>query len=133
MREAGYPVQCVRPQGAIYLSLKLDMIGKTIGHFAITAELGKGGMGAVYLADDLKLDRSVAIKVLHPEFGASVEAARFLREIRIAAGLAHPHIVPVHDAGEAEGFPGRGRGAAPGGLRFLVSHRVLPFPGSRVG
>ena len=69
--------------------------------YAIERELGRGGMATVYLARDLKHSRRVAIKVLHPDLAASVGAQRFLREIEIAAGLAHPHILPLHDSGSA--------------------------------
>src|SRR5687767_2455053 len=62
-------------------------------------------MATVYLAEDLKHARQVAVKVLRPELVTSgAEAARFLREIRIAANLSHPQIVPVHDSGERDGF-----------------------------
>jgi len=69
--------------------------------YAIERELGRGGMATVYLARDLKHSRRVAIKVLHPDLAASVGAQRFLREIEIAAGLTHPHILPLHDSGSA--------------------------------
>jgi serine/threonine-protein kinase len=72
--------------------------------YAIERQLGRGGMATVYLARDLKHDRQVAIKVLRPEVAASIGAERFLREIRTAARLQHPHIVPLHDSGEAAGF-----------------------------
>jgi len=72
--------------------------------YAIERELGRGGMATVYLARDLKHDRLVGIKVLHPELSATLGAERFLREIKIAANLTHPHILPLHDSGEAEGF-----------------------------
>jgi serine/threonine protein kinase/tetratricopeptide (TPR) repeat protein len=72
--------------------------------YSIERELGHGGMATVYLAEDLKHGRKVAIKVLKPELSASVGAERFLREIRIAANLSHPHIVPLHDSGVAEGL-----------------------------
>jgi eukaryotic-like serine/threonine-protein kinase len=72
--------------------------------YKIERELGQGGMATVYLAQDLKHDRKIAIKVLKPELAASVGAERFLREIRIAANLSHPHIVPLHDSGVAEGL-----------------------------
>lgn len=65
--------------------------------------LGHGGMATVYLAADLQLERSVAIKVLRPELQAAVGPGRFLREIRIAAQLAHPNILPVLDSGQAAG------------------------------
>ena len=72
--------------------------------YAIKGELGRGGMATVYLARDLKHDRPVALKVLRPELAASLGKERFLREIRIAARLSHPHILPLYDSGEAEGF-----------------------------
>src|SRR3989449_5121632 len=74
------------------------------GRYTIKRELGRGGMAIVYLAQDLKHRRSVAIKVLHPELAAAVGTDRFLREIEIAASLTHPHIVPLHDSGEADSF-----------------------------
>jgi eukaryotic-like serine/threonine-protein kinase len=69
--------------------------------YEIERELGAGGMGTVYLARDLRHDRKVALKVFRPEVGAAVGAERFLREIRLAASLTHPHILPLHDSGEA--------------------------------
>ncbi len=72
--------------------------------YAIQEELGSGGMAVVYLAGDLRHDRQVAVKVLRPELAAAMGSDRFLREIRVTAGLAHPHILPLHDSGEAEGF-----------------------------
>src|SRR6059036_3640598 len=72
--------------------------------YAIERELGRGGMATVYLAQDLKHGRSVAIKVLAPELAAALGRERFLREIETAARLSHPHILPLHDSGEAEGF-----------------------------
>ena len=72
--------------------------------YAIERPLGEGGMATVYLARDLKNDRQVAIKVLKPELAAVVGAERFLTEIRTTANLQHPHILPLHDSGEAEGF-----------------------------
>jgi serine/threonine protein kinase len=67
-------------------------------------ELGRGGMATVYLARDLKHDRRVAIKVLHPELAQALGPERFLREIRIASRLQHAHILPLHDSGEAGGL-----------------------------
>src|SRR5213594_1191522 len=72
--------------------------------YAIEHELGRGGMATVYLAQDLKHRRLVAIKVLKPELAAALGPERFLREIETAARLNHPHILPLHDSGEAEGF-----------------------------
>jgi serine/threonine protein kinase/tetratricopeptide (TPR) repeat protein len=69
------------------------------GRYTLQRELGRGGMATVWLADDLKHHRQVAIKVLRPELGALLGPDRFAREIRIAAGLNHPHILPLHDSG----------------------------------
>ncbi|MDP3774025.1 MAG: protein kinase [Gemmatimonadales bacterium] len=77
--------------------------------YRLGRELGAGGMATVYLADDLKHGREVAIKVLRPELGASVGAERFLREIGIAAQLSHPHLVPLIDSGDADGLKGTPR------------------------
>jgi eukaryotic-like serine/threonine-protein kinase len=74
------------------------------GRYHIERELGRGGMATVYLAEDVKHGRRVAIKVLNPELHAAVGAERFLREIGTAARLNHPHILPLHDSGEAAGF-----------------------------
>jgi serine/threonine-protein kinase len=71
--------------------------------YAIGRELGEGGMATVYLATDLRHDRAVALKVLKPELAAAVGAERFLREIKTTAQLAHPHILPLLDSGDAEG------------------------------
>ena len=72
--------------------------------FTVEREIGRGGMATVYLGHDRKHDRPVAIKVLKQEVAASVGPDRFLREIRTAARLQHPHIMPLHDSGEADGF-----------------------------
>jgi serine/threonine-protein kinase len=72
--------------------------------YTIESEIGSGGMATVYLAQDLKHDRKVAVKVLKPELAAVVGTERFLTEIRTTANLAHPHILPLHDSGEADGF-----------------------------
>src|SRR5689334_7551388 len=72
--------------------------------YAVEREIGHGGMATVYLARDLKHDRAVALKVLRPVLAMAVGAERFLREIKIAARLQHPHILPVHDSGYAGGF-----------------------------
>ncbi|MGA2383664.1 MAG: protein kinase [Gemmatimonadales bacterium] len=72
--------------------------------YAIERELGQGGMATVYLAQDLRHQRKVALKVLRPEIAATLGAERFHREIQIAAQLQHPNILPVHDSGEAAGF-----------------------------
>ena len=71
--------------------------------YAIERQLGAGGMSVVYLARDLKHDRLVALKVLQPEVALGLGAERFVREIRVAAQLQHPHILPLFDSGEAAG------------------------------
>ena len=71
--------------------------------YAIQREIGHGGMAVVYLARDLKHDREVALKVLYPHVAATLGADRFLREIRVAARLHHPHLLPLYDSGEADG------------------------------
>jgi eukaryotic-like serine/threonine-protein kinase len=73
-------------------------------HYTIERELGRGGMATVYLAQDLKHHRRVALKVLRPELTQALGPDRFLREIEIAAQFTHPHILPVFDSGEAGGF-----------------------------
>ena len=74
------------------------------GRYHIESELGEGGMAMVYLADDLKHERKVALKVLKPELAAVVGAERFLAEIKTTASLQHPHILPLYDSGEADSF-----------------------------
>jgi serine/threonine-protein kinase len=74
------------------------------GRYQLTREVGRGGMATVFLAQDLKHGRPVAIKVMHPETAAAIGPQRFLREIEIAARLSHPHIVPLFDSGDAEGL-----------------------------
>lgn len=75
------------------------------GEYSLQRELGRGGMGIVYLARDVRLDREVAIKMLPLHLSGSSEfRERFLREARTAAGLSHPNIVPIHRVGEADGL-----------------------------
>jgi serine/threonine protein kinase len=74
------------------------------GRYRVDRELGVGGMSTVYLAQDLKHDRPVALKVLHQDLAISLGAERFLREIRIVAQLQHPHILGLIDSGEADGL-----------------------------
>ena len=73
------------------------------GRYRIGRELGAGGMATVYLARDLKHERDVAVKVLRPDLAESLGRERFLREIQLAAKLSHPHILPLHDSGDAGG------------------------------
>jgi serine/threonine-protein kinase len=72
--------------------------------YVIEQELGAGGMATVYLAHDVKHNRKVALKVLRPELAAVIGAERFLKEIEVTANLQHPHILPLHDSGEADTF-----------------------------
>src|SRR5262249_18830505 len=72
--------------------------------YRIERELGAGGMATVFRAHDLRHDRDVAIKVLHPEIGAMLGAQRFLTEITTTAKLQHPHILPLLDSGDADGL-----------------------------
>src|SRR5687768_3814053 len=72
--------------------------------YRIERELGQGGMATVYLAQDLKHDRKVAVKVLKPELAAVLGAERFVAEIKTTAALQHPHILPLFDSGTTEGF-----------------------------
>jgi serine/threonine-protein kinase len=74
------------------------------GRYRVERQLGEGGMATVYLAEDLKHRRRVALKVLKPELAAVVGAGRFLAEIETTANLQHPHILPLFDSGEADGF-----------------------------
>jgi serine/threonine protein kinase/tetratricopeptide (TPR) repeat protein len=87
--------------------------------YVVESEIGRGGMATVYLAQDLKHGRPVALKVLHPELAATLGSERFLREIQIAARLQHPHILPLYDSGRTGG-PGSGQSAD-----FL--YYVMPF------
>ncbi len=72
--------------------------------YKIEREVGTGGMATVYLAEDLKHKRKVAVKVLRPELSAMLGAERFVQEIETTANLQHPHILPLFDSGEADGF-----------------------------
>jgi serine/threonine-protein kinase len=78
--------------------------GTTFGPYEITGVLGRGGMATVYLADDHKHHRRVAVKVLDADVGAAIGREWFLREIEIAAALHHPHILPLHDSGAMDGL-----------------------------
>ena len=91
----------------------MSMIGKTLGTFECTAEIGKGGMGEVYQAKDTKLGRDVAIKVLPQEFAQDSErVARFQREAKLLASLNHPNIAAIYGLEES------------GGTNFLVMELI---------
>ncbi len=80
------------------------MVGKTLGHYQITSQLGKGGMGEVYQAKDQKLGRDVAIKVLPEELARDADrVARLQREAKVLASLNHPHIAAIHGLEESGG------------------------------
>src|SRR6476660_4974396 len=84
-------------------SLSSRISGALSGHYRLEDEIGAGGMATVWLAQDLRHDRKVAVKVLRPELAAVIGAERFLAEIKTTANLQHPHILPLHDSGEAGG------------------------------
>src|SRR4029079_19180497 len=81
-----------------------DLATALYDRYRIERELGAGGMATVYLARDLRHERPVAVKVLHPDLAAALGAEQFLAEIRTTANLQHPHILPLHDSGAADGF-----------------------------
>ncbi|MEO8575129.1 MAG: protein kinase [Gemmatimonadales bacterium] len=86
-------------------TLPVDRLRSSLSQsYSIDRELGRGGMATVFLAQDSKHDRVVAIKVLHPDLAASLGPDRFLREIKLAARLNHPHILPLFDSGAADGL-----------------------------
>ena len=81
----------------------MTLTGKSVSHYQILSKLGEGGMASVYLANDLKHSRQVAIKVMNSDSVASIGSTRFQREIEIAARLTHPHILPLFDSGVIDG------------------------------
>jgi len=88
-----------------FLNLTLERLASALAdRYRVERELGQGGMATVYLAHDLRHQRDVAIKVLHPDLGAALGSERFLSEIRTTARLQHPHILPLLDSGEADGL-----------------------------
>ncbi|MEE8184120.1 MAG: serine/threonine-protein kinase, partial [Acidobacteriota bacterium] len=87
-----------------YNFTKVSMLGKTLSHFRILSQIGKGGMGVVYRARDERLRRDVAIKILPAELVSNEERRRrFLREARAAAAVNHPNIATIHEIDEADG------------------------------
>lgn len=107
----------------------LDLQAALAGEYSLQRELGRGGMGVVYLAREVQLDRDVAIKVLPAHLARTAAAReRFVREARMAAGLSHPHIVPIHRVGEVPaGHPERSEG--PSFVFFVMSY----FEGETLG
>ena len=114
----------------------LDLQEALAGEYSIQRELGRGGMGIVYLARDVQLDRDVAIKVLPSHLAGTAESReRFLREARTAAGLSHPNIVPIHRVGEARGFVFFVMSYVEGetlGERLRTTGPLLPLEATRV-
>ncbi len=86
------------------IELQQRLASGLIGRYTIERQLGEGGMAVVFLANDLRHGRQVALKVLRPEIASEIGGDRFDREIKMAAGLTHPHILPVFDSGEADGL-----------------------------
>ena len=114
LRDAGAPT------GVPYLcSMEViaQLAAALAGRYTIEKELGAGGMATVYLAQDVRHDRDVAIKVLHPDLGAALGGERFLAEIKTTARLQHPHILPLLDSGEAFADSHRSPGS---GLLYYV-------------
>ena len=85
-------------------SIPADLTRALAERYELRDVLGRGGMATVYMGHDRKHHREVALKVLRPEIAATIGAERFLNEIQIVARMVHPHILPLHDSGEAEGF-----------------------------
>ena len=109
---AGSPLQLLdRSASEVFVSLLRDdseIVARVFaeefaGRYTISKRIGAGGMATVYLAHDVRHDREVAIKILHPELTATIGSARFEREIRMTARLQHPHLLPLLDSGEAGG------------------------------
>lgn len=111
-------------------SLSLDSIRRALGdRYALERELGRGGMGVVYLARELKLDRPVALKILLPEFAVQEGLRdRFLRETRTAASFSHPNIVPVYAVEEADDFLAYAMGMVEGETLSQRVERAGPVP-----
>src|SRR5690349_8021855 len=102
-------------------NLTTEMRAAFADRYRIERELGAGGMATVFLAHDIKHDRDVAIKVMHPEIAQSLGTERFLREIAMTANLRHPHILPLYDSGAVpEGHSERSEGPS-------LVYYVMPF------
>lgn len=97
-----YPL---RDQGSVVIGLAVERIRTVLAvHYTLERELGRGGTATVYLAHDLKHLRLVALKVLRSDVTEALGATQFLREIRTAARLTHPNILPIHDSGKVAGL-----------------------------
>lgn len=104
-----------------------ELIGKTLGQYTILEEAGRGGMATVYLAKQISMNRSVAIKVLPPHFLHDPSfLERFKREVEVISHLEHPHILPIYDYGEAEGMPYIAMRFLAGGSMAQMIRRGVP-------
>ena len=99
-RASSLQLTCSRAMTDTFERLKAALADR----YTIEQEIGAGGMATVYVAHDIKHDRKVALKLLRPELAAMIGAERFLNEIKVTANLHHPHILPLHDSGEADSF-----------------------------
>src|SRR5690349_14179312 len=98
-------VRLSRSPQAEHVTNPADQLNASLaGSYVIERELGQGGMATVYLAQDIKHKRKVALKVLKPELGAVLGVERFLSEIQVTANLQHPNLLPLFDSGESEGL-----------------------------
>jgi serine/threonine-protein kinase len=102
LQQAGYITPTLNTLGTV-TDLRMQLQTALASSYTLERELGRGGMATVFLAQDLRHDRPVALKVLHPDLARTLGPERFQREIRLAARLQHPHILTVHDSGEAAG------------------------------
>ena len=110
-----------------------NLIGRTLHHFKISDELGRGGMAMVFRAHQTDLNRVVALKILPPEMTYDQSyIARFQQEARAAAGLEHSHIVPIYEIGSADGFYYIAMKYIEGGTLKEIIDRDAPIPLARV-
>jgi serine/threonine protein kinase len=100
---AVWPVAATSAAGYLSCPMRDQLAAALSDRYTLERELGRGGMASVWLARDLRLDRPVAIKVLHPELAGAIGVERFVREVRVTARLQHPGVVPVLDSGSFAG------------------------------
>jgi predicted ATPase len=104
LRQPGSDTANAESAGQVAAKMRVALDTALAGRYVVERELGRGGMAVVFLARDLRHRRRVALKVLHPRHGAVIGPIRFRREIETAAGLSHPHILPLFDSGDADGL-----------------------------